>query len=135
MIHSVQDIKTYSAQRITKETVTVPDNLKVGQFATQGDVYFYRFYDVLPFDAEPLVSPDNQIVPGNTKGSRHCFDRLSNVQVFTCPEFNELCVAFVKFDGETIITHPEHNHLRFLSGTYLISIQRMYAEELKRIAD
>lgn len=135
MTHTIQDIQTYSAARITKETATVPNNLRVGQFVAQGDVYFYRFHDQLPKDIVPVTEPNNQIVPGNTKGSRHCFDRLSNLQLFTCPRFNELCVAFVVFEGETIITHPEHNHLRFTGGTYLITIQRMYAEELKRIAD
>lgn len=102
-------------------------------FVRQGDLYIWLKSEV-PKKAKK-VEAKNQLVPGQTKGSRHCLDSLDGVTVYELADGNELQGPIIKLICERLITHPEHGNWRLGAGVYEITYQRAFAEELRRVRD
>lgn len=105
-------------------------------YVRQGDVYFWSL-DKVPSGCRAMEKPDWQLAPGTTQGSRHIVapaDR-ANVTVLLLPHPNPLQGPVLDAPHGVTIEHPEHGHVRLGSGVYLVTYQRAYAEELRRVQD
>jgi hypothetical protein len=110
--------------------------LKLGEWVAQGDVNFVALSKV-PDRARP-TAPVSQLAPGNTRGSRHCIKRedLGKVEFFALPYPNPLQGVILKINAPIIVEHPEHgDHVWYKGAIVLVTFQRKYAEELRRIED
>jgi len=118
--------------------------MAIGQVAHQGDVYVVRVdrhEDVYALNRS-LGSPRpmgaltdrRQVAPGTTQGSRHVV--IGDVVVYA-PEADAspLEGPTIVSRGEWTLTHPEHASHRFGAGTYVVTHQRDWAEEVRRVAD
>lgn len=121
--------------KLKKEVYDVP-YLEVGEFVAQGDINLIRIPD-LPQGVYLDKNPQKQLVEGNSKGARHCLNSLDKVKIYHLDNPNPLQICIIEFlSGETILTHPEHKHLRFTQPCFvLVTHQRSYADDLKAIAD
>lgn len=121
----------------------------------QGDLYLWRVASI--GDREPLAemlrsvwpdfqlgqigakTPNRQLVPGTTHGSRHEISATdaASVAIYTPsrgahPCEGPLVVADVRFS----IVHPEHAEIQLPAGTYQVIYQRDWAlEEAQRVQD
>lgn len=107
--------------------------MKVGQWTAQGDVQIEK---VRAFDASKLKPfGTQQVVPGNTKGSRHVFDERARLYVDPS-KGTELDGPLCYIETESVLLHPEHRHQLFGPGHYRITYQRDFAmEEIRRVQD
>lgn len=87
------------------------------------------------------TSRDKQLVPGNTRGARHCLDSLDGVTLYRPQEWNEdslqgPCLVLTE-DRE--VRHPVHGTVTVLAGqTILCRYQREWDKEqakARRAAD
>ena len=127
MLESAEQNKDDSAQIV---------NPVVGQVVAQGDVNFLILPDI-PKGAEPAI-PNRQLVPGVSRGSRHCIaqDDMDNVDFFAYPDPNSLEGPILRFNKQVRIEHPEHGDQIWPAGTIVqVGYQRRYAAVLKRIQD
>lgn len=108
-----------------------------GDAIDQGDLRLVVVNEV-PLGWEEVTHPkggDRQLVPGNTKGSRHCLDSLDGVNLFLPKEWNEEslngpCFVVTK---ERVVLHPVHGAVTIPAGfTILCRYQREYDKELKK---
>ncbi len=110
-----------------------------GEVAHQGDVYIVRVqkhqdvYEVHQ-DLWPQskkrgpFTVNRQLVPGNTKGSRHVVEG-DKVKVYAVPEGSSpLEGPTIEAEGEWTLTHPEHAHHKFGAGTYVAIFQRDFSQ-------
>lgn len=111
-------------------------SLEIGEWVAQGDVNFLRISsEILPNLA--TIETPVQLVPGSTKGSRHCIaerDR-NNVKFYEPYQSSTLNCGVMECLGDIEITHPEHKNLILKKGVYAISYQRKYADDLRRSQD
>ena len=109
--------------------------LKVGQFFAQGDINVWR----IPSIPENAIEekPREQLVPSTSKGSRHTIhpDDLQHVRQFRLPRATPLHGPLLIVSSPIRNLHPEHRDLRWQPGTYAITYQRSFADELERVAD
>ncbi len=103
----------------------------------QGDIYIYRFDSLEDFPELEESAPVFQLAPGTTRGSRHCLDAASvrQAKFYRIKEANLLQGPVWVNPNETLLTHPEHGDQILPAGTYYVSYQRKYAEELRRVQD
>lgn len=110
-----------------------------GDIIWQGDLSI-EMVESVPADytKEPmnkLEQPKNQLVPGNTVGSRHALNTLKGVKLFYPKNFGaEDCLegpcAIVS--GGQVVEHPKHGNVTLVKGTYRFGYQREYDAEQKR---
>ena len=80
-------------------------------------------------------SPQLQLVPGNTQGSKHCLDNLSGVDVYLPENWNEesLVGPWLVCREEKTILHPVHGSVTIPAGMSVhCSYQREWDLEQKR---
>ena len=114
--------------------------MEVGDEWRQGDVAVIRVDDgFVKANKASLVreaSPDAQLAPGTTQGSRHALDSLAGVTAWRLKDATDLDGPVLKVAEPRSITHPEHGDLLSLPpGCYVIQYQRAFAAELRRVQD
>lgn len=117
-----------------KSDRTRSPQMDVGDHVRQGDLYIYRIAGV-PKGAERVESPDRQLAPGTTQGSRHCLDSLDGVTVHRLAEPNPLQGPILDLAEPRTVEHPEHGHVELQPGCYAVTYQRAHADELRRTQD
>lgn len=128
IVDSVETIKNDNPQRF-------PEAASVGDYMRQGDVYI-ELLDKVPSDVKLENNPNLQVVPGNTKGSRHTLDSVKGVKMYIINNSNELQGPILDITEERTLTHPEHGDIILPANrVYAITYQRAYADELKRAMD
>ena len=132
-IETVSKVRS-SAAIAAKPSARTPGALGKLDFTRQGDVYFWKL-DGVPKVAMLVKSPSAQLAPGNTQGSRHCIADLASVKVYRLANPNALQGVVIDAPNGVEITHPEHGHHQLGAGTYAVTFQRAYAEELRRVQD
>jgi hypothetical protein len=119
---SVEAIKSDDCQQF-------PEAASAGDYWRQGDIYIAKITDA---DGHSLKeTQERQLAPGTTQGSRHIV--VGDAAIFT-RDGDELTGPVVVSRGCTV-THPEHGDVKLPPGTYGITYQRAFAEELKRVLD
>lgn len=109
-----------------------PEAATPGDCWRQGDVYI-TLLETLPRNAVPVATPQLQLVPGNTQGSRHCLDSLDGVSMYSIEDASPLDGPVLECRMERTITHPEHGNVVFPPGIYGIHYQRdLDSEERQR---
>lgn len=103
----------------------------------QGDIYIYRFDSLKGFPELKESKPVYQLAPGSTRGSRHCLDQESvkEAKFYSLIKPNALQGPVWVNPNPTLLTHPEHGDQILPPGTYYVTYQRKYSEELKRVQD
>lgn len=107
---------------------------KIGQKFRQGDIYITKLSSV-PGNAKAMKQPESQLAPGATKGSRHCLESLAGVTMYKIENANELQGPILVLEKTTRVGHPEHGPVDLEAGTYSVTYQRAFAEELRRVRD
>jgi hypothetical protein len=100
-----------------------PEAASIGDTVRQGDIYI-TLLDGRPDQCSPVKKPSNQLAPGNTQGSRHCIDKMENVNVFSLKYPSVYDGPVLEVKSETTITHSEHGDWALPSGCYAVSYQR-----------
>lgn len=135
-----------SAEKIVNSDPATIPFIDAGDTVRQGDVY------LIALDAEPKRQgpyAGRQLAPGNTQGSRHVAE--GDCELYTPDEasataiLNRLIPAtkghrqffgpVILARGPVTITHPEHGDRTLAAGTYLVTQQRTFADEIRRAAD
>jgi hypothetical protein len=104
----------------------------------QGDLYFAKV-SMIPDNYIQESNPRTQLVPGNTKGSKHCLVSLDNVEVHLPIGFsfdksydsNLGPIVVLHTDNE--ITHCEHGNVKLPAGTYEFRYQNDWDIEEAKI--
>lgn len=113
-------------------------NWPVGSVAAQGDVLLVRIEPPKLLNRKSIQRTDRQIVPGNTRGSRHIVKggKLYNVRpgilarlvetVTTGKTYSvdsEFIGPLIVTDKNTVLEHPEHgDHVYLEAGTYIVPV-------------
>ncbi len=110
-----------------------------GDVARQGDVYI-RCIAGVPDGAVRVAEPGSQVAPGNTPGSRHRIRELCDVTVYTLASPNALQGPVIDAPRGFVLDHgtggeQDHATIEFGPGVYLVTFQRAYADELRRVQD
>ena len=129
-----ETIKQHAETIRNDQTHDLRQTMEVGDSWAQGDILIRKIEGV-PDGSVVASSPDRQLAPGNTQGSRHCLSTLSGVTVHTIPDANALEGPVFTVDDEVTVEHPEHGDVVLGPGCYAITYQRAYADELRRVAD
>lgn len=110
--------------------IRVVKNMKVGQVVRQGDVYL-KMIKSPEIDESYAEYRNNQIAPGNTKGSRHIVS--GNVKMFIKKEMsrqdNATTGPVISASEEFCVTHPEHAHMQLPAGDYQVTYQLNFAQQ------
>lgn len=78
---------------------------------------------------------DRQLVPGNTKGAKHCLDSLKGVKLFRQVGWTDesLRGPYFECSEERTVRHPVHGDVTFPAGTkVLCGYQREFDAEQRR---
>lgn len=114
--------------------VVLTNAATVGDAVRQGDLYLIVVNSV-PENYKRDLKTSNQLVPGQTQGSRHCLDSLDGVEIFLPVNWNEdsldgPCLVLHK---ERTVLHPTHGAVTIAPGhTIQCVYQREYDKELAR---
>ena len=119
---------------INDEEQVFPVAANFGEAVRQGDIYII-LREKPPAETKLMKTPLTQLAPGTTQGSRHCLDSLNGVTMYERDEPDALQGPFIQTTMERTITHPEHGDWKLGPGCYEIGYQRMFADELRRVAD
>ena len=117
------------AEKIKSDaTQYFPEAASPGDCWRQGDIYITLMEKMPPYAYE-TYKPRKQLVPGTTRGSRHCLDSLNGVRVYYLNEPELTSNSFlngpvIECKKERTITHPEHGNVVLPPGIYAISYQR-----------
>lgn len=117
------------------EAVTVYDGV------AQGDLYI-MIADQIPEGYFLVQTPkeiDKQLVPGNTRGAKHCLDSLEGVELFW-PQGWSHSETYDELQGPGLICHVEKRILHPTHGpviipgsfTIITGYQRVHDHQLKR---
>ena len=82
-----------------------------------------------------MKKADRQLVPGNTRGAKHCLDSLEGVRLFHPKEWSEesLWGPCFSVSEERVVLHPVHGAVTVPPGlTILCRYQREYDKELAK---
>lgn len=98
------------------EAASVGDGVWQGDLGieiVEGAPEAYRRRDTVP-----------QLVPGNTKGSRHVLADVSTVSEFSVPDgwgadYEGLDGPYFFCEQETTVTHPEHGDITIVAGHHV----------------
>jgi hypothetical protein len=135
-----------SVESIRNGDHAVIATMSPGDVLRQGDLY------ILALDREIAggVPASRQLAPGTTQGSRHVAE--GDCDVLSVPEsdaiqaINRLVPAtrgqrlfvgpMIRARGPVTIAHPEHGDRTLPGGAcYLVTIQRAWAKEIRRVRD
>lgn len=108
-----------------------------GAPSAQGDINIWKIDSLDDLPKLKETKPFYQLAPGETRGSRHCLDEdsVKNATFYLLENPTALQGGVWTNEEETLVTHPEHGNQLLDPGTYFVTYQRQYAEELRRIAD
>ncbi|MAH49390.1 hypothetical protein CMI37_26435 [Candidatus Pacearchaeota archaeon] len=106
-----------------------PEAATPGDYWRQGDLYI-TLLDELPSGL--TETNERQLAPGTTQGSRHIVEGGATVYD---QDSDALTGPVVEVTGRAVITHPEHGNVALPTGSYAITYQRAFADELRRVAD
>lgn len=113
------------------------ESMEVGDAWAQGDILIRKINAIA--DVEEVKSPQRQLAPGTTQGSRHCLSTLDGVTVYQPKDANVLEGPVFTTENGVTVEHPEHGDVILGPGCYSITYQRSYdeerREELRRAAD
>jgi hypothetical protein len=135
-IDSVEVINQLLSEQIISDAPQVfPEAASCGDYIRQGDVYIWKRESV-PKDFQLSKEPKAQVVPGDTKGSRHILDSMEGVKHYS-PKSNSdvLQGPYLVLSETRTLTHPEHGHIQMGPGCYEITYQLVFAEERRRARD
>lgn len=135
MVTAISELKAIQkhAESIKNDETHELTVMSVGDAWAQGDVLITCLESV-PDGCEPIKS-ERQLAPGTTQGSRHCIVDLAGVEMFRMKDATPLDGPVFRSGGKVEIDHPEHGNLIVPPGTYGVTYQRQYAEELRRVQD
>ena len=123
-----------AAETIVSDAEQRIHEMEVGDSVRQGDVYLTRI-SRLPRGAVEVKQPDRQLAPGTTQGSRHCLRSLDGVRVYHFAQPGPLDGPVIEAESDWAVEHPEHGDYVLPPGTYAVTYQRAFADELKRVQD
>lgn len=134
ILDKVQQIEQHALN--SDDQTRVVSNMKLSQAVRQGDVYLVKIEKDVS-GLKPLNG--TQLVPGTTKGSRHCAE--SPARLFEDDGAEIKGIAPTALRGPVVdsperfeVSHPEHAHISLPGGTY----QALYQLDFKaqqRVAD
>ena len=133
-VDSVFERVKQQAEAIASDAEHTIPVMYIGDEVRQGDIYITRIPGV-PHGAELVESPTRQLAPGTTQGSRHCLRSLDGVKVYRMRNAGPLDGPIIDAPGGCTIDHPEHGNRTLPGGTYAVTYQRAFAEELRRVQD
>ncbi|MGB1274899.1 MAG: hypothetical protein ACPG77_04040 [Nannocystaceae bacterium] len=85
----------------------------------QGDLGLEVLASV-PADCKLAPKPSPQLVPGNTRGARHCLDSLEGVEVYLPPNWgqdeNNLRGPVLVLSESRTVEHPTHGDVTIPAG-------------------
>ena len=113
-----------------------------GDQIRQGDLYL-TIVDAVPAGYVPATVPRDkigklllmQLVPGNTRGARHCLDSLKGVTIHRPSDWNaeSMFGPCLVLTEERTILHPVHGSVTALAGqTVRCDYQRVWDAEQKQ---
>ena len=108
--------------------------MDIGDEVRQGDIYI-TMIDGKPAGAKQIKDAILQLAPGNTQGSRHCLRSFEGVKLFALDNPGPLDGPIIVADQPFTIDHPEHGNRTFPAGTFAITFQRAFADDLRRVQD
>ena len=115
--------------------VTISNALVAGEGVAQGDLNII-VADSVPRGYVLIKKPqsrDNQLVPGNTVGAKHCLDSLAGVTLYRPQQWTEesLDGPCLVLTQERTVLHPTHGAVTIPAGmTVVCHYQREYDREL-----
>jgi len=137
-------VATYEKMESALESITNTNpqslaNMEVGDEWRQGDCRIIR----LPDDFGERFASElektravTQLAPGTTRGSRHCLSSRKGMSFYRLKRATVLDGPVIHATKSFSIPHPEHGDCVDLPpGWYSFPGQRVYAEELRRVAD
>lgn len=133
-VQDVQEVvKTIQKSAKTMPEVRVCPEMKVGQFARQGDIYV----ELVESASKGKPMNSRQLAPGTSKGSRHIVQDLEGVKVFESTVSNIGNRArfqigpVIEADKDFCITHPEHAWMKLKKGVYQVWYQLDFSRKQK----
>lgn len=135
MVTAISELKAIQqhAESIKNDETHEMSVMSPGDAWAQGDVLI-TCLECVPDGCEPIKA-ERQLAPGTTQGSRHCIVDLQGVEMFRMKDATPLDGPVFRSDRKVEIDHPEHGNLIAPPGTYGVTYQRQYAEELRRVQD
>jgi len=131
----LEEIQNSVNQVKTDNTKIFPIAATPGDYVRQGDLYI-TLLEKIPQDVKLDDSPQAQLAPGASKGSRHILDSLDGVKIFKRSSASALQGPILSLSQSRTVTHPEHGDIElFEGGCFEITYQRQHAEELRRARD
>jgi hypothetical protein len=127
--------KVRDTAREAKDDTLRSVNPGAGDLARQGDIYCRHIGDTVPVGCVEVTKPSDQLAPGTSRGSRHCIGNMGEVTVYRLPNPNALQGPVIDAPEGLRVTHPEHGDIEHGPGVYLVTYQRDFAEELRRVED
>lgn len=126
-------VKIEQAAAVAKSGLRGISRIEVGQAIRQGDIYVRRIAS-LPAQLGK-ETPQRQLAPGTTQGSRHCVEGECRVYG-SISAWDRLTGPIIEALSRIVITHPEHAHFALPAGIYQVTYQRDFAqEEIDRVED
>lgn len=130
--------KEFTRIREHAETICNDDTHTLGELSpgdcwAQGDLVLMKL-DRVP-DGATKIPAQQQLVPGNTQGSRHCLTSLEGITMHKLADATELDGPVFEAEKTVEIDHPEHGNVIGGPGVYGVIYQRQRAEELRRVRD
>ncbi len=125
---------TTTAESVKRDNAPPIRFMDLGDELRQGDLYV-TCIESLPDDVVKSQSPTLQLAPGTNQGSRHCLRSLEGVTIYNLAEPGPLDGPILVARKAFWVDHPEHGNRRLPKGTYAVTYQRAFAEELRRVQD
>lgn len=113
------------------QPVTLTSAASCGDAVRQGDLYLV-VVEKVPEGYAKASRASKQLVPGTTRGAKHCLDSLDGVEVYLPKEWREEslqgpCLVLTK---ERTVLHPVHGAVTIAAGhTILCCYQREWEKE------
>lgn len=132
----IKEILRHGQQFANDQAVnpTIADNDRP---SAQGDINIWKVESLEDLGEVEPTEPVHQLAPGTSRGSRHCLDpqSVANAKFYRRAGANQLQGPIWVNETQTLVTHPEHGDQLLDPGTYFVTYQRQYAEDLRRMLD
>ena len=134
-VQVMQKIRSHG-KKVADDSPRVVGELCQGDHTAQGDVMFWKL-DELPEGCTRIANPDRQLAPGTTQGSRHCIraEDMQKIEFYSLKDSNALQGPVMKCNSPVTVEHPEHGDQTLNKGISIVTYQRAYADELRRVQD
>jgi hypothetical protein len=131
---TLTDIETAAKQKAKPDAV-VHEQMAVGEYHRQGDVYLVRVS--ANYRGCTIQPQQRQLAPGETQGSRHIIREsdMAHLEFLRIANPTPLDGPRIKAKKAFTVDHPEHGAVTLPAGTYDVKYQRQYAQEMRRVAD